>query len=65
MKIILSRCDRCRKAYLEEQHKTTPVSYSRIACNKETFDLCDECLVDLIASLAKPDDNKPLYIPAE
>ena len=66
MKIVLSRCDRCRTAYLEEQHRTTSVSYTKSACSKKSFDLCDKCLAELVASLANPDDkNKPLYIPGE
>lgn len=65
MKIVLSRCDRCRTACLDDQHKTTSVSYTRIAGKKNVFDLCDACLTELINSLAKPDDDKPLYIPGE
>lgn len=64
MKIVLSRCDRCRMAYLEDQHKTTSVSYTRNGNGKETFDLCDKCLIEIISSLAD-DDSKPLYIPGD
>ena len=64
MRIVLTRCDKCRRAFLENKYKTTKLSYTRPCIGERTFDLCEACLNDLISSLADSDD-KPLYIPGE
>ena len=65
MKIILSRCDKCHIAYLEEQHKTTPVAFISQSGKKSSYDLCDKCRDEILSALAEAENNKPFYIPGD
>ena len=65
MQLILSRCDKCKKAYLKENYKTTEISYTRFGSGQKSFDLCDTCLDELISSMSDEKGDLPLYIPGD
>ncbi len=65
MELILTRCDKCKKAYRKEKNKVITISYSRFGYDHNTFDLCETCLNELTLSLTDQNDDFPPYVPGD